>query len=449
MRARRRQSERECEKLKDELTHWRDCLLALPGFEEKHGRQLHALMQTLLDAVQTITQRSVLVPVTSANPTYRLCRQIDQCVFWVRSIWAYYRAKFDQRLAADPAALGAADEIVWACHAEAYERLTIAVPCMPLAFFEPRLSPRAILPIEPPSELRLMEADFLREFTRQLPLAVIGLPESCRNAPWNLAFAAHEVGHQVQNALGAVGAFRLALRSAAAGFGDQVADDWARWSEEIFADAYSLICLGPPATRLLAEVELEADSLGRPTNAYPSPLLRIRWQQAALAKWQIPLRDLGLLDAELSQVETTLNGDTRRDEARWLADFVAAAAFPIQSGTRARLAELATIDLAAFAVGGRIGKWAGDMRKGKTPEADGSKRAVREVTAAAIIAWSEVIEIPDDKQRSEDLAVLSAQVPAAIRALRPPGTRAGHVKQLAATDGHALALLLLQKSHPE
>src|SRR5262249_47297549 len=132
---------------------------------------------------------------------YSNCRSVDRRLLWIRRLWAYFQSKFDQRY--DDRLRGllrAADDVVWSCYAQPFRTLGINnVPSLPLPFVASVYSPFAIPRDEPPQDLRSdVDAGFLSQMLREMPIPVVGIPPNSVDEPWWLAYLAHEVGHHVQ-----------------------------------------------------------------------------------------------------------------------------------------------------------------------------------------------------------------------------------------------------------
>jgi len=120
-----------------------------------------------------------------------------------------------------------------------------------------------------------------------MPVSVVRVPPLCVPAPWWLLLLAHEVGHHIQYDLlpnrKLVDEFKASIAGAAkATTGSEAeADRWGRWSREIFADMFSVMCMGPRAVRAMLELELTTEfEMAEPRDNYPAPATRL----ALLAK---------------------------------------------------------------------------------------------------------------------------------------------------------------------
>lgn len=457
-RSRLAQTRAELDRLKSELTRWfaekRD-----PVFCQRHGRQLKLLSATLTDALAWLRQQ--VDRLSLAQPTtdfYRACRAYELRLLWVRALWQYFRPKFEQR--EDNALkrlLAAADEVVWACYAPAFETLGQLPPPAPLPYVEPQFTPRAIPLDEPPPELKVVDADFLKTFLARLPIAVVGVPSSCVSAPWWLAHAAHEVGHHVQHELKLVTPFELALKQAAeAGpvpLDQELTDHWVLWGQEIFADAYGLLCLGSFAPRALAEVELSAASLTKNSTKYPAAMVRLEWQRRALHDLAVPTDDLlgPVMEEEFRTQTPQLPTATAAafGQAQRLAEFVTRQ--PLSSpGCQMKLPELAGWEAKPFQAGGDVADYAQQLCDGQSLAEARNTVTIRHLLAAGVKAWVDTLAASDDATREREQAQLALALVDNLIAHSPPGDRAVRAAApVEASLGRELGELLLARAAGE
>jgi hypothetical protein len=431
-----------------------------PDFRKRHGRQLELLKTTLTDALETL--RGNLERISLAQPTadfYRACRGHELRLLWVRALWSYFLPKFEQRVDSGlQRLLVAADEVVWACYAPAFEVVGRTPPPAPLPYVEPRFSARAIPLDEAPPELRSVDAEFLKAFLARLPIAVLGLPAACVSAPWWLAHAAHEVGHHVQHELGAVTAFEKALGDAARcgpdPLDEELAGRWMLWGEEIFADAYAFLCIGPSALRALADTELSAAALTKNLPRYPATIVRLDWQRRALDKWKIASESLGsAMDEKLHELAQSgqLPADTITAfrQTQRLAEAVLAQKLPVDGGQT--LPDLTGWDAGPHKTGGDVGAYAGSLRKGAILGEAKNTVTIRQLAAAGVVAWAGTLELDDDATREQEQKQLAAALLENLILHAPPGDR---LTRAATPDeaknlGEELGALLLARTAAE
>ena len=287
------QSKREIDRLLQEIEIW----LAKRKKADEELQQYHTQLETLgtmlKQASVLLRQQVDALPVDlSSGLLYSACRTQDLRAIWLRAVWNYYRTRFDQR---DDPELGrmltAADEVVWSCYAEAFKNAASARPeiqrgSAPLPYVESRFSPEAIPRDDPPPDLESqIDASFLGDFLKKLPIPLVILPPYCVDAPWWLIYLAHEVGHHVQFDLfpdrGAVTCFRELIVKALSPDPSRPLDvktttRWGNWAQEIFADAFSIAAVGGWATWAMAELETQGETaMVTPKVRYPAPVVRL------------------------------------------------------------------------------------------------------------------------------------------------------------------------------
>jgi hypothetical protein len=272
-----------------------------------HRTQLDTLKGVLDNAMARLeTELEKLEAQAAQTPSgqiYAACRAHDQYLIWVRSIWDYFRVKFDQRSQSnDPEQrqlLVAADEVIWSCYAPVFRRNDLSkrgatLRAAPLACLDTFYSPSA-LTRDSPGVLRAADVDprfkeRLKGYLASLPVPVIRLPFRCIETPWWLIILGHESGHQVARDLPGgrnfVASFGARLEACVKASPDALADDdaagWARWGEEIFADLHSVFRLGCWAARAMAELVRDTPEamLQSEDPAYPPAVVRLALMDA-------------------------------------------------------------------------------------------------------------------------------------------------------------------------
>jgi len=263
---------------------------------QMHKTQLDAIGAFLNAVLAKLDSQLASLPADlDAGRLNAECRKFDLRVLWLARIWDFFREKLDQQDDAEiKDTIRLADEVIWSC----YARFMGAVkdcglnpnvsPAAPLPFIESRYSPMAF-PCElvPASLTEEVDDDaqgfeLLRAHLNKLPVPVVRLPPSCIGSPWWLISLGHEVGHHVQYALlpesGMIGEYRTGLVQLARnnGFSEPDAERWGAWSREIFADIFSVLCMGQGAIAFLALMEMgPEEELCRPRYDYPAPLIRL------------------------------------------------------------------------------------------------------------------------------------------------------------------------------
>jgi hypothetical protein len=440
-------------RLKQEMDDWfatnRD-----PEFSKRHGRQLRLLEKTISGALDFLRAKIEEISLTlSTSDFYRSCRQHELRLLWVRALWQYFKPKFDQREdAAFQRLLRAADEVVWACYAPAFEKLGQTPPPPPLPYIEPLFTPRAIPLDEPPAELKLVDAEFLKAFLDRLPIAVIGLPPACLSAPWWLAHIAHEAGHHLQHELSLVVPFGKALAQSddegAKPLPAGLAGSWALWGEEIFADAHAFLTIGPAASRALADVELSSSEMTVSRGKYPATVVRLNWQRLALDKWNLGDEALGSeMNAKLC--ELTQPGRlppataTAWDKGQRLADTVLGQKLPLGDGLT--IAELDDWEAEAYEANAEITEYASSLRRGDTLGKAKSTVTIRHLVAAGVRGWGGTLEVEHLPTREQEQKWLADALIENLIQHAPPGDRAAReATPVEGRLGEELGALLLE-----
>jgi hypothetical protein len=238
----------------------------------QHFDVLDKALGRMLDAVQAELHQLV---DEFPGHVHERCRGLDIGLSHVQRLHAWYAAKYDQRLDHRLApTLQAADEIVRSCWSEPFAALGLTPPTGPVAYLEPRYDATATPRVSVPPDLRAPDDSLVALAVGKLPVPVIALPAICVAEPWWLVLAVHETGHHVQTDLapGLVRATREALHAAGS-------DDWYRWSQEVFADAFSVLMVGSAAAWAVGELQHAPDHrLGRvpgTLDRYPPPAVRM------------------------------------------------------------------------------------------------------------------------------------------------------------------------------
>lgn len=458
-RARHRQTLAELDRLNAEITgkliHFREIL------GPKYSSRLAVLEKTLATGLRLLRSEFCVQTRAQNNSQgfYGVCRRFDLGVLWVRSLWNFFRTKLAQHHDEEGnrcGVLAAADEIIWACYAPVFRALGCPEPAPPLPYFEPMFSPRAIPLDEPPAEFRMSQSEFLHTFARALPVAVIGIPEVCRAAPWLLATIPHEVGHHVQHELNLVQSFADELASsitAAKGGQEPHHDRWKVWGQEVFADGFAMQGIGAAACRTLAEFELSAASLSEYSPKYPPAIIRLDCMCEALP---LPVTDGAserLVGREMARAlesirQTPAVGPLAAHLG--LVKIVGRAVPQAVMGSHRRLGQPVRIcDL--FEQGqspGNMEKAIDDAKRAMTTDENldalNNPLTIRRLTTAVVRAWDEAADVEDDNAREQRLKKLGERFVKLVVDHAEPGYRSGPGG--ARLDyGEQLASLLLQE----
>ena len=456
------------ERLRNEIDEWLKCRRAADMYLQ-YSTQLDTLDTCLHRILQALAEvLGNMPPGNALRDIYQHCHDLDAKLTWTRQVWRYFADKFDQRddpLLADT--LAAADEVVWSCFAGAYSQVpALPRPAAPLPFIDSFYTPNAI-PRDQPYVLRnrVIAAPFLQEFLAELPLPVIGLPESCQLGPWWLIFIGHEVGHHLQHdllpAAGLVAGFRDHLRAstlaAAAGQSPALlastpaalADRWAAWGEEVFADAVSVHAFGPRASWAMAELILGNDvaMLAERDGKYPPAVVRLALM-AKLGAAPEPAGPLALADIDPTDMTTGAAllaqggaGDLRAAarEHLLLLPGLASAINSYDCGGLGPLRILCRWKETHFSPGGAADDWR-DSLLGPNPLAlKPGLDAARLVLSGGLAAWDRLGRLAVSDQRAQAEARLAQRLLDAIISSRPEGTRAAKaVPAVADVDARSL-----------
>ena len=403
-RARRARTLRGLVDLGSQMGAWLDTRRAADS-RRQHASQLRALDTLLVGAVGTLTQAAGVSgegtggdSAGTLGEAFARCADLDKRGDWLRRVWRAYASKLDQR--SDPAVasvLAAADELVWSAWRPLYE----ALPDLrwyppPLPFLHDRYAPQAWPVLDVPPGLD-RGAGPLSEVLREFPIPLVGVPRAVISEPWWLALCAHEVGHHVQFALAEGGAmvagFRTRLAEAATAAGADAAR-WGAWSQEVFADVFSVASLGPWAGFAVAEYDLgPAAFVTRRRTRYPSPAVRLAlhfevWRQ--LSGEDAPEAARRGLDPA-----TMVHGVPEAEADLKAVGPIVTAALAALPGLDVGIAELAGFD--AGARDDRMSRARDVMCFDEPPSTIASVWAARHVAAVMLETWAQHLE--DDSQK--------------------------------------------------
>jgi hypothetical protein len=427
-RLRRAATQRELEGLHAAIAGWLAVRRARDVDERgrrlgRYDSQLRALETVLLDAANALLAGAGALDESQPTTTfYAACRHYERAVTWLRRLWEYFSLKFDQR--DDAAQLGpllrAAEEVVWSCYQQPFAVAgdkRQAPP--PLAYVDPEYSPAAVRAHSVPLLLRQdAELSFLEPFLQSLPIALIRLPATCIGAPWRLIHVAHEVGHHVESELGLIGSVRQRLESAAraANLSEDRVKTWGSWSEEIFADMFSLTMMGQWVVWALAEEEWgPPEQMVRPKSGYPPPVIRLALVDRAAGELGLPTADLLPPGPSLESI-AACHPRTMSDMA--VVDAAVSSVLSPLPELGLPLKEVCGMNPSLFAEpDGTVARWARVLQTSAPVNIQPGLAAPRQVVSAAFAAWTEA--------RDGDTAALADRITATIRQSGPPGTRAG------------------------
>lgn len=370
----------------------------------------HSQIQRTGAALRALCGRlTVRADALPAAGGFTAARAVDGDVAVVERLWRYLAERFDQRRGGDERArvLAVADEVIWACTAEARALASAASPMpLPLAYLEPAFTPTAIPRTQPPATDPVADRSLARLLSR-LPVPLIGLPTAAVAEPWWLVLVAHEVGHHVQYDLEPEQALveRTGERLASVG-----GEAWRAWRHELFADAFAVATAGGAAVAATVELEwAEPAALVEPRGAYPPAAVRIA-VQAEVARALGVATDAPTGAALAAAVADAGTADATACAA-WLARAPAIAdalvAMPLADGDLRALA----VRFPAKGDGALAGILDGD-------EVAPSRARFRPVRAAAagFLAYRGLAALATSAARAATGAALRARVPALIAA---------------------------------
>ncbi len=437
-RIRRAQSKIILHRLEEAIKAWLKRRRALDT-RQQYSTQL-ASIESLLKTIQCRLSKDFghLDAASAPGEFYDSCARFDRRVVWLERLWRFFQAKFDQRDDSEfGPLLAAADEVVWSCYSQVFDRakaLGLAVRTTPgpapLPFVESRYSPEAF-PAElvPPDLKSEVEVGMLREHLNRMPAPVVRVPASCAASPWWLVCLGHEVGHHIQYDL-------LPDRKLVAGFRDSIekavekktgdtaeAQRWGGWSREIFADMFSVFCMGPWAVWAMVELEMNQPSImSAPREDYPPPVTRL----ALLAR------------AADQATESTAGSDALRGMVAAAPDGVADAVLGVAlgelPGVGKTLPDLCDFDSADFS---QTVPWWQDKFRRRTDETPSPHpRLARLLTASAVGAWEKIAGGLTDAQLEDARADLAGRyldwtLKSAVEGERAGGLEADSVDSLA------------------
>ena len=370
-----------------------------------HLTHLDTVATVVTGLVDEIAGHIATIPTGDDPATYEECRREDLRLLHARRLWRWYADKLDQRAGppeSDPVrTLLAADEIVWSCWKSAFAGLGAPVPAAPIPYLSAQWSATATPRSDPPPELRPGRDDLLRSHIELLPVPVVGLPPVCTRRPWWLVLCGHETAHHVQFELAAGLEERTQEAVVAAAYGvlDDVeaAERWRPWCRELFADALSVLLLGPAAGWAVGELDTRPDPHTSPGGGYPPPELRFAVLDAVAAAACLP--GTGLSTGPAPEV----------------AEPVAGALLGLAPTGGATLATLATATAAAYR-DGVVADWSQDLLGPGDPLPERRLTAARFAIAAGVDAWT---------RAGGAVGTLAGRLTDFVRLSAEPGTRGG------------------------
>jgi hypothetical protein len=422
--SRRQQTLRELLRLSRELDAWYEARTNADS-RKQYASQLKAVYGEVRDAAKAIENHigNISTDVTApVENVYARCAEDDRRTIWLWRSWNFFREKFDQR---DDLRfikiLKAADEVVWSCYKPFFSGAdTKRVPA-PLPFIGPAYSPMAVTTERGFSQDEIEDKSLLQRYFDTLPIPTLELPVNTDTMPWNLVLVGHETGHFIQRAVqedfAYIGTLRVAVSQAATAMGASKEDamKWGGWSQEIFADWYSVLTMGQWALWVLGQYLLteEHRMLDRQTN-YPPPLVRLAFIAAMADACKLPgkamLTKLGIDPA----AGAAGNAEAERDLS-YVGTFVRVLTQPLPDGwgeLKSRLVfradEFRTTQTDRKS--GEVEEWSLTLLGKKNKEVNKHIRTPRLIAAGAAQACASIMELGDEGDRETAWGNLSAAV---------------------------------------
>ncbi len=460
---RRERSLAEVGRLRAAITLWLDHRRRadcdkLGHYVGRHKTQLESIGTVLTGAAEVLEHELQSLDSSLATGEFmERCRDLDEVVVWLERFWSYFRDKFDQRDNNDlRLVLQSADEVVWSCYQEILGRARTRRPDLspgasPLAFVAPEYSPAALesdSPLRGALEPPLAGGEWgndVRNLVQSLPIPLLRLPTWSVASPWWLVYIAHEAGHHLLSDLHLVrhvGEGVEAAAKEAGGSSDSLPKRWRAWSEEVFADAVSIVLMGPWSLWSIVEVEWSTDELmQKPKRDYPPPIVRIALMARMLEQLGVEprpaLRGLELPDAATAPPLLAQHLAAVEPVVRFLL-----APLPDGLGT---LASLAGFNAASQRQA--VDWWVAQLRAGDTRVVPPKLSTAREVTAATVARWA---DFGNEDQTPDDWAAAASGLAKSAMDLLsqsgPPGTRADvQPSGATAAEGKKLCQMMITK----
>ena len=396
--ARRNQALAEVDSLTRELdawyAEWKTFDTHLDGSPRgQYTSQLDAVYSEVHATATIIRGELVNLSVSGdIGTTYGKCALIERQIIWLWRVWYFFRDKFEQRK--DPrfsSVLRAADEVVWSCYRPFFQlpSLKMLRQPAPLPYLEPDFSPSA-LRRDQKQVLTRKDRDFalVREAFQELPVPILKIPITASNNPWALVLIGHETGHIVEPLLedGFNETFRNTIRGAidSAQGSEEDQEAWGGWAEEIFADLYSVLTMGPWAVWAMAQFETaETPIMTERRFVYPSPAVRLALLTAFAQRYALRLDNPVAVNAaepefqrDLGYVQGVAGAITAMPQIQALAG-----ALPFLKSAYDRKKPDGTA--------GEVEQWSNHLLgKGNSP-ASNALRSARMIAAGSAQAWYE------------------------------------------------------------
>lgn len=428
---RRIQAIAELDALKRELDQWHKDWTVSDSHEDgtprgQYKTQLGAIYSEVSATAEILRKGLADIDLSAGVCTvYGEFSRLEREILWLWRIWYFFRDKLQQRNDERfGKILRAADEVVWSCHRPFFElpSLKQVKGPAPLPWIRPDFSPKA-LRRDQRQALDRKDDDFrlVQEAFRELPVPILDLPITAVNNPWALVLIGHEAGHFVEPLLAPkfneTFARVLAETVTQANGSDDDRQSWYGWADEIFADLYSVLTMGPWAVWAIAQFEI-----GHPSEmqerrfVYPSPYVRLKLISALAQRYGVGAELAGIpqppaddsipdeLARDLGVVDSMADAITAMSEIRALA-----AALPFQ--------KLSYVNAEGAARTPEVEQWSRHLQgSGASPPLK-QLRSARLAAAGTAKAWSEKIFVQPSSEalrselREQAIAKIAASGP--------------------------------------
>lgn len=427
--ARRQQALAEIDSLTQELQDWFEDWTSRDRHEDGSNRgqyttQLAAIHGEVgATAVMLREGMNTMSVAGDAGRVYGEFARAEREILWLRRVFYYFRDKFEQR--EDKRfgeVLRAADEVVWSCHRPFFQLpgQKLRVPAA-LPYIKPDFSPAA-LRRDQRQAVGSQDSDFVlvREAFRELPVPILSLPVTAIHNPWALVLIGHETGHIVERLIEPDFhlTFQAAICAAIPEDEEKDREAWSGWADEIFADLYSLLTMGPWAVWAMSQFEAAApEEMAARRYTYPSPYARLKLLAA--------MADRFGLKTETPELPAAQPDELARD-----LSYVPAIAAAICSMPQIdALAKALPFESSRFEkTRGDVGKWSSLLRGKNAAPPMQELRSARMCAAGAAQAWSETVFVNDSPEERAELRRLALEN---MTAAGPLGVRSATAVQRA------------------
>jgi hypothetical protein len=273
-----------------ELTRWIEEADGKRKPLRRHFTQIGAISGTLRELAEQVLED---LDGPQGDWIFETAPDVERHVLDLHRLWGFFRDKLALRYATPFAdALLVADDLAWAC----YEPAQQFIPAgrrrePPLVYFSsgatPFLMPRGTPYVVEPLPDGKHRAPPFAKLVDGMPIALVGLPWFEVEYVPDLPVIAHEVGHAVESDLGLEAAVEALLLGAV---NPEHVDAWRAWRQEVFADLYGVLALGPSYAATLSallathprDVVDETARKGDEWGSYPTRTLRVLLVACAL-----------------------------------------------------------------------------------------------------------------------------------------------------------------------